>query len=227
MRTVYVRITNVWRLLLRRKKQRPIHPPGVLERVLDKVRGREQKLVRAGDDVPLLLISYPRGSQAIANELESVYARMLALLPDATLEPYRAMRASLPAMVVVLLRATNPCDCLGHHHPQGTESRLTRRLAADLGSEVGEIDLAFECIRRWSPQPISYLAASVNDRQLAPLHFQAALLAVLLHELQHLAFPQQPEREVRMASDRLYSQVMEQLLLSEHGAGYGMSSGAR
>jgi hypothetical protein len=152
---------------------------------------------------------------------------MLRLLPDATLAPYREMLASLPAVVVILLRATNPCDCLGHHHPRGTESRLTRRLAADLGSEVGEIDLAFECIRRWSPQPISAMAAGVNERQLAGVHFQAALLAVLLHELQHLAFPQQSEREVRMASDRLYSEVMQQLLLSEFGTGYGMSSSFR
>lgn len=194
---------------------------------MDRVRGREQKLVRAGDDIPLLLISYPRGSQGVASELESVYARMLGLLPDATLAPYREMLASLPAVVVVLLRATNPCDCLGHHHPKGTESRLTRRLAADLGSEVGEIDLAFECIRRWSPQPISSMAAGISERQLAGVHFQAALLAVLLHELQHLAFPQQSEREVRMASDRLYSEVMQQLLLSEFGIGYGMSSSFR
>jgi hypothetical protein len=194
---------------------------------VDRVRGREQKLVRAGDDLPLLLISYPRGSRGVAAELESVYARMLGLLPDATLAPYREMLASLPAMVVVLLRSTNPCDCLGHHHPRGTESRLTRRLVADLGSEVGEIDLAFECIRRWSPQPLSSMAAGLNERQLAPVHFQAALLSVLLHELQHLAFPQQSEREVRMASDRLYSEVMQQLLLSEYGAGYGMSSTTR
>jgi hypothetical protein len=71
------------------------------------------------------------------------------------------------------------------------------------------------------------MAAGVNERQLAGVHFQAALLAVLLHELQHLAFPQQSEREVRMASDRLYSEVMQQLLLSEFGTGYGMSSSFR
>ncbi len=194
----------------------------MFEQLLDWLRGREQRLVRAGDDLPLLLISYPRGKQQIAADIETVYSHTLRSLPQSTLGAYRVMLTKLPAVVVVLLRASNPCGCLGHHHPPGTESRLTRRLSADLGSAVGEIDLAFESIRKWAPQPLSSLAAGVDARQLAPLHWQAALLAVLLHELQHLAFPQHTEREVRLASNRLYTELMEQLVLSEYGAGYGM-----
>ena len=219
----YARITDaVGRTLLRRKKQRAIHPQGVIERIVDVLRGREQKLVRAGDDLPLLLISYPRGKREIALDLELVYSHTLSSLPEAVRSPYLPMLASLPAVVVVLLRASNPCGCLGHHHPRGTESRLTRRLAADLGSEAGEIDLAYESIRRWSPQPLSAMSAGVDARQIAPLHFQAAMLAVLLHELEHLAFPEHTEKEVRLASNRLYSEVMEHLVLSEYGVGYGM-----
>jgi hypothetical protein len=190
------------------------------------MRGRQQTLVRAGDVLPLLLISFPRGRSDIAEELEKAYTHTLRGLQEEILAPYTSMLAALPAVVVVLLRAANPCDCLGHHHPPGTESRLTRRLAADLGSRVGEIDLAYDSIRRWSPQPLSSLAAGVEERELAPLHFHAALLAVLLHELQHLAFPEHSERQVRGASNTLYSQMMEQLVLSELGAGYGMSARA-
>ena len=35
--------------------------------------------------------------------------------------------------------------------PPGTESRLARRLMADTGRRVGEIDLAVEAIRSWEP----------------------------------------------------------------------------
>lgn len=200
-----------------------MHTRGLFPRLLEWVRGREQKLVRAGDRLPLLLISFPRGSNGVAEEIERAYAHTLQSLPDLLIAPYRSTFAALPAVVVLLLRPTNACDCLGHHHPRGTESRLTRRLAADLGSEVGEIDLAFDSIRRWSPEPLSSLASGVDERLLAPLHFHAALLAVLLHELQHLAFPEYTERQVRVTSNELYSRVMEQLVESELGAGYGMS----
>jgi len=200
------------------------HPPGILQRVMERIRGREQLLVRPGQGLPLLLITYPRGKQFVAREVEAAFAHTLPRLPKTLLAPYTPTLAALPVLVVVILRPLNTCGCLGHYHPRGTESRLARRLAADLGSDVGEIDLAYEEIRKWKPQPISSLAVGNLGRRLAEMHFEAALLAVLLHELEHLAFPNKKESDIRTASNELYSGLMRELVRRESGQGYGMSS---
>ncbi len=207
-----------------RRGQHRVHPPGILERLADRIRGREQLLVRGGEDRPLLLVSYPRGNSEIAEEVEAAYAHTLRRMSSEVLGPYEPVFPVLPTLVVVLLRARNPCSCLGHHHPAGTESRQTRRLAADIGRAVAEIDLAYEGIREWQPQPLSSLAVGDLGGRLGALHFQAAVLAVLLHELEHLAFPEHTEHEIRLRSNAFYAAAMEQLVKEETNSGYGMAA---
>jgi len=201
-----------------------VHPPGTLKRLVERLRGREQLLVRPREPLPLLVITYPRGKGAVARQLETLYDHLLASLPKAVLEPYASALESLPVMIVVELRPVNPCGCLGHHHPRGTESRLARRLAADFGSDVAEIDLAYQSIRNWSPQPLSSLAANDVTDRLALLHFDAALLAVFLHELYHIAIPDAGEREVREISNQFYTSLMQELVAGEGGREYGIIS---
>ena len=207
----------------RRARSRVIHPPGLLQRLTEAIRGREQLLVRPIQEFPLLLLTYPRGKQWVAQQIETAYAHTLPALPANLTKPYVDRFRTLPALVVVLLRARNPCGCLGHFHPPGTESRLTRRLSGELGSSVAEIDLAYEEIRNWDPAPISRLAASHMGAALAELRFEAALLAVLLHELHHLAAPEEPEREIRPLSNHFYSSVVQEFVKRESGQDYGMT----
>jgi hypothetical protein len=209
---------------MRRALKTVVHPPGILRRLIDGLRGRDQLLIRAGEDRPMLLASFPSGKLAVAREAESAYARTLPDLPPEIPAPYARLWAALPHMIVVLLRTTNPCGCLGHRHPPGSESRITRRLAADLGCPVGEIDLAYEGIRNWRPQPLSEMAAGELSESVRRIHFQVAMLAVLLHELEHLAFPADSEKDVRTRSNRFYSEAMEELVSGDLGAGYGMAS---
>lgn len=204
--------------------RRRVRPHGLFQRLLERMRGREQLLVRGGPELPLLLLSYPRGSSEAALELQVAYAHTWPRLSPQARAPYRDVLPLLPALVVVLLRPRNVCDCLGHHHPRGTESRLTLRLAAELGSTVGEVDLAYEAIRGWQPQPLSSLAASQLGPRLHELHFQAALLAVLLHECEHLAIPSSSEPETRARSNGFYAQVMQELVAEECGLAYGMAA---
>lgn len=200
------------------------HPRGVITAVVEKLRGREQMLVRAGEDRPLLLLSYPRGASEPAREIEAAYAHTLRRLGPATRGMYEPLLAAAPSLVVVVLRPLNPCECLGHHHPRGAESRLARRLAADLNEPIGEIDLAYEGIRRWQPEPLSSLAAGELGERLPGLHFQAAVLAVLLHELEHLVFPDHSEQDIRLRSNRFYTAAMQELVAEECGGAYGMAS---
>jgi len=205
------------------RHRRRVHPRGLLESLLERLRGREQRLVRASAEMPLLLLSYPRGGRAVAHEIEVAYAHTWLRLAPETRAPYQPILLALPALVVVLLRPRNLCDCLGHRHPRGAESRQTRRLASELGSAVAEIDLAYEAIRRWQPQPLSAMAASQLGQGFEGLHFQAAVLAVLLHEFEHLAIPDSAEAETRRRSNWLYGRVMQELV-EEAGAVYGMAS---
>jgi hypothetical protein len=195
-------------------------PQGLLAYLVERARGREQRLVRAVGEVPLLLLSYPRGHHEAAKELERAWLHTLPALPEESAGPYRAMLRLLPTIVVVVMHRENVCGCLGHHHPAGTEGRLTRRLAAELGSTVGEIDLAFEGIRRWEPNPLAALASGATEA----LRFHAGLLSVMLHELEHLAYPDHTEREVRGTSDTFYGAVMQYLVHGETGMEYGIRS---
>jgi hypothetical protein len=198
--------------------------PSTWQRLMERLRGRDQRLVRPGTGYPLLLLNFPRGHSAVIDEIETILTRRLPQLPHRILAPYDATFGSLPVMVTVILRPHNPCGCLGHFHPRGTESRLTRRLSADLGSYVGELDLAYEAIRKWEPHPISALATGDMGGRLRELHFEAALLAVFLHELQHVAFPDRGEGDIRGASNDFYLELMRELVDHEGGGAYGIRS---
>jgi hypothetical protein len=158
----------------------------------------------------------------VARQLEIAYAHAFPALDKELTGGYTGVLRALPALVVVLLRPKNPCGCLGHFHPPGTESRLTRRLSADLGSPVAEIDMAYEGIRNWDPTPLSSMAAGDMGGMLADLRFEAAMLAVLLHELHHLAAPEQPERIIRTASNKFYTDLLKEFVKRESGHEYGM-----
>ena len=197
--------------------------PGLWARVLRWMRGRRQLLVRPPENMPLLLLSYPGGGEAAAREIEAAYARTLPGMSPRVRAPYEELWPALPAIIVVVLEPQNPCGCLGHHHPPGSESRLARRLAAELGHAVAEIDLAYEQIRGWRPEPLSILAAEGDGAVLGEARFHAALLSVLLHEMEHLAFPERSEQQVRASSREFYVRAMQELA-AQSGGSYGMAS---
>lgn len=198
------------------------HSPGLLRQLLERVRGREQMLIRGFPEQPLLLVSYPRDGRMAAELLRGAWLHTLPLLASAAAQAYRGMLAGLPGMIVVILRRRNVCTCLGHHHPPGAETRLARRLSSDVGIAVGEIDLAWEAIREWQPQPLSALAAHVEGDGYGALRFRISLLTVLLHELEHIAYPDRNERAVRHSSDEFYSESLNELLRAEGVGQYGL-----
>ena len=202
-----------------------IHPRGILWELLDWMRGREQLLVRASEDLPLVVISYPRGKLGLAEALRSAICLTYRTISPETRERYAPVIARLPSLVVAILRPRNACTCLGHHHPPGTEGRIARRLRSDTGLRVGEIDLAVEAIREWEPLPLAALAARPpgdHHPELSEFRFRAALLAVFLHELEHLAFPERDEQEVRQRSTDFYAASLRQFFSQELGLNYGI-----
>ncbi len=191
----------------RRRKQAGAGPSGLLARFAEAIVGKGETLIAEGDSLPLVVASYPRGRAWFASSLRDVLRFTYPGLPAALREAYSEVLAQIPPVVVADLRRRNVCTCLGHHHPQATHGGLARRIAADTGGGIGEIDLAVEAIRAWNPLPLAGLAAACNE-DVAPLsediRFRSALLSVFLHELEHLAFPNRPEAEVRRRSNRFF-----------------------
>jgi hypothetical protein len=209
-----------------------IHPRGLLAEVIDRLRGRDQLLIQAGGELPLVVANYPRGSYGFATSLQSALGSTFRSIGPGIREAYRDVLVRVPSLVVVVLRARNRCTCLGHHHIPGTESRLARRLSADIGRRVGEIDIAVEAIRQWEPLPLSGLAvaggwelvAHPSRAELEYHRFHTALLSIFLHELEHLAHPERSEAEIRLRSNEFYLAAVREFVAAEYGATFGIEA---
>ncbi len=201
-----------------------LHSPGLLWRFYQWLRGTEQMLVRPAADLPLVLISYGKGDSEGMERLREALKETWLTVPENFRQRYQAILDHIPPLVVVELRRRNICACLGHHHPPGTESRLTRKLRDLSGVRTGEVDLAFESIREWQPLPLSHLAlpSAADTEEVASFRLQLALLSVFLHELHHLVLPEEPEHAVRQQSQQFYADVLSHFVLAHFGVDYGL-----
>jgi len=93
---------------------------------------------------------------------------------------------------------------------------------------TGELDLAFEAIREWEPQPLSHLALppEADTADLRAFQWQLALLAVFLHELHHLVSPEEPEVAVRNQSQKFYADTLSHFVAEQFGVEYGLRHSA-
>jgi hypothetical protein len=211
--------------VLRRGRSR-IHTKSLSAQLWERVRGVEESLVEARNGLPPVDAVYPRGRSDLADALsETLHFTFPALPPDA-IAPYRAVLDRLPPLLVVELRSRNTCSCLGHHHEWPNLSRLSRSLAKQIDGEVGEIDLAIDSIRAWEPRPLSTLAAvdaaPCDREELDETRFHSAILAVFLHELEHLVFPARAESDVRRHSDDFYLNILNFQLADRFGLAYSI-----
>jgi hypothetical protein len=197
---------------------------GLLWHIYRWMRGTEQILIRPAAELPLVLASYTRGDEAGLDEFRRAIEETWPALPERHRFRYREVLAATPSFVVVELRRKNICTCLGHHHPQGTGSRLMSRLQGLSGVRTGEVDLAYEAIREWEPQPLSHMALPIepDHPELRAFQYQLALLTVFLHELNHLVAPQESEFSVRSKSQKFYDDLLGQFIAERFGVHYGL-----
>lgn len=198
--------------------------PGLLWQMYRWVRGSEQILVRPAAELPLVLISYVRSDRAGKDDFRQAIEETWPQLPERYRSRYHEVLAAMPSFVVVQLRRKNICTCLGHHHPQGTESRLMHRLHGLSGVRTGELDLAYEAIRQWEPQPLSHMALPIepDHPELRAFQYQLALLTVFLHELHHLVTPTESEFAVHSRSQKFYDDLLAHFIAERFGVHYGL-----
>ncbi len=203
-------------------------PAGVLKTLWKLWRGTDELVVQPPEEFPRVTITYPRGEREGALELRAALAETWLTIPIELRNKYRGVLKVLPPMVVVEMRQRNPCGCLGHFHPPGTESGLTHRIRTSSGVDACEMDLAFEAIRDWQPAPIAYNAASElagmeGKDELELFLLRLALLDVFLHELHHRASPDADEAEVRGHSGTFYRAALDVFMKEHFGVDYGIS----
>jgi len=218
---------------MRKKRAPKVYVAGFWQNLWEQWRGQETRTISFGPWIsspnergvrlPILVLRYPKSAagRRAADELEHAYRQLPMILDPNPLDVYEEVLRLLPATVVTLLREVDPGGCLGHARLTGTESAFSKALAAETGKSVGEVDLAWKLIAAWQPQPLATLAAATDTQEDRDLRFGIALLTVLLHELEHLAFPDREEGAVRGRSDRFYQQVLASSL-AEKGRVYGM-----
>lgn len=223
---------------MRHRRQKPtpkIYVPGFWRQLWERWRGYDTRTVdfsnasATGDlpsaKPPLLVLRYPHSSagREAADRLESACRQLSVILHPGPLEVYADILPLLPSTIVVLLRDRDPGGCLGHARLVGTESEFSKKLAEEMQSPVGEIDLSWRLIAEWQPQPLASLALEPEIQEERELRYGIALLTVLFHEMEHLAFPDRTEAEVRRRSDSFYTQVLS-AVLADKGECYGIET---
>ena len=200
------------------------HSPGLLQKFYQWLWRTEQILVRPAAELPQVLISFVKrdheGAERLRKSLEGTWLN----LPDAYHQRYAPILERTPKLIVVLLCRRNNCGCLGHHHPPGTESKLTHMQRDLNGIHAGELDLAFEAIREWIPLPLSHLALSLEDAEdeFTSFQLQLGLLAVFLEKLHQLVSPGEPEEAVRGQCQAFYSEVLSHFVAQHYRVEYGL-----
>lgn len=177
--------------------------------------GRRYRIVRFSDRaLPLVVIAHSVRDAAGARQVARSVEQDWAVAPPSCREVYDRMLFEAPELIVVQLRRTNICGCLGHRHVVVKEAPFAEHHEALGVARVGEMDIASRRVEEWSALPISDTAQDVKfleGSRLEEFHakqFRLRLLSVLLHETNHLVAPQEPEPAVRERSLGFYREAL-------------------
>lgn len=177
--------------------------------------GRRYRITRfTARPLPVVIIAHAFRESAMARQLALVIEQDWAAAPQACRDAYDEILFKAPEMVVVQLRRTNVCRCLGHRHPVVREAPFAEPHEAFGGARIGELDIAFRRVEAWQALPLSDTALDVkflDGPRLAEFRakqFRLKLLSVFLHETNHLAAPSEPEPSVLARSLAFYRESL-------------------
>ncbi len=163
---------------------------------------------------PLIIIAHSFRDAAKSSQLARVVEQVWAQVPSPCREAYDEILVKAPGIVIVQLRRTNVCGCLGHRHMVVKEAPFAETHDAFGGATCGEVDIAYERVETWKALPLMDTALDtkfLEGSRLEEFHaeqFRTRLLSVLLHETNHLVFPHEPEASVRERSLAFYRDAL-------------------
>lgn len=186
-----------------------------LTRSIEWLAGRRYRLARFGDrGAPLLVIAHSfregRRSREVAFAAEQDWQKV----PDHCREAYDEILFNAPGIVVVQLRRGNLCGCLGHRHVVVREVPFAEHHEAFGGATIGEMDIAWQRVETWQALPLTDTAFDTKfldgSRQVEfrAQQFRLKMLSVMLHEINHLVSPQEPEGAIRERSLGFYREAL-------------------
>jgi hypothetical protein len=163
---------------------------------------------------PLVVVTYSRRDSVKALEVVRAVERDWAEAPPQCREAYEAILKDAPKLVIIQLRRTNICGCLGHRHVIVKEQPFAEPHDA-LGSHpAGELDIAYERVERWLALPLMDIALDtqfVAGSRLREFHaerLRLQFLSILLHEINHMVRSQEPEASIRERSLAFYRDAL-------------------
>lgn len=163
---------------------------------------------------PLYVIAYRVRDASHAAELARALEHDWNEVPDACRQVYDEILFRAPQLIVIQLRRTNVCGCLGHRHVTVHEAPFAMPHDFFGGEHAGELDIAYENVLNWHALPLSEAALDAKFLQgsrLEEFHaeqFRLRLLSIVLHETNHLVFPKEPEISVRERSLGFYREAL-------------------
>jgi hypothetical protein len=177
--------------------------------------GRRYRLASLPDrSRPLYVIAFRVRDNGRAADVVRALEQDWVEVPAKCRESYDEILFRAPQLVVIQLHRKNVCGCLGHRHAAVSETPFAMPHDAFGGEQAGEVDIACEQIFTWHALPLSDTALDAKFRQgsrLEEFHakqFRLRLLSIILHETNHVVFPNEPETSIRERSLNFYREAL-------------------
>jgi hypothetical protein len=150
----------------------------------------------------------------VARQIAQAIEQDWPIVPPRCRESYDEILFRAPELVVVQLRRRNLCGCLAHRHMFVRETPFAEAHEAFAAAAVGEMDIAYQHVERWLALPLTDTAFDTKflegsrQEEFRAQQFRLKLLSIVLHETNHLVFPQESETSVRERSMAFYRESL-------------------
>jgi hypothetical protein len=177
--------------------------------------GRRYAFARfAARSRPLVVVAHSFRDASRAGQLVRAVEEDWPHVPASCREVYDEILQKAPGVLVVQLRRTNVCGCLGHRHVIVKEAPFAEPHDALGGAPAGEMDIAYDRVEGWLASPLIDTALDTQfmaGSRLEEFHAQQLrlrLLSILLHEAHHMVYSQESEDSVRKRSVGFYRDAL-------------------
>jgi hypothetical protein len=163
---------------------------------------------------PLVVVAHSRRDAVKAVEVVRAVEQDWAEAPQECREAYGEILEDSPKLVIIQFRRTNICGCLGHRHVIVKEPPFAEPHEALGGDPAGELDIAYERVEKWLALPLTDMAldaqfvAGSRLREFQAERLRLQFLSILLHEINHMVRPQEPEVSIRGRSLAFYRDAL-------------------